>query len=112
MRIDGALLVIDVQVGMFESRLISPVYNGVQLLTNVKALIEQARSWRVPVIYVQHRGGSGHPLEYGTNGWQIHPAISPGAGDVVVQKQTPDSFYQTTLRQELEAKKVKKFAHV
>jgi nicotinamidase-related amidase len=112
MRIDGALLVVDVQVGMFESRLISPVYNGDQLLTKIKELIEKARSFRVPVIYVQHSGGHGHPLEYGGSGWHIHPTISPSDGDLVVEKRTPDSFYQTTLRQELEAKKIKKLTLV
>jgi len=106
------LLVVDVQVGMFDSPLISPVYGGEQLLTKVNDLIERARSFRVPVIYVQHSGGSGHPLEHGTRGWQIHPIISPSDGDLVVQKQTPDSFYHTSLQQELEAKRIKKLTLV
>lgn len=112
MRIDGALLVIDVQVGMFESPLISPVYNGKQVLTKIKDLIDRARSFQVPVIYVQHSGGGGHPLEHGTSGWQIHPMIAPSDGDVVVHKQTPDSFYNTALQQELDLKKIKKLTLV
>ncbi len=112
MKVDGALLVVDVQVGMFESRLIPPVYNGDQLLTSVKDLIEKARSFQVPIIYVQHNGGSGHPLEHGTSAWKIHPMIAPSDGDVVVQKQTPDSFYDTSLQQELDAKKIKKLTLV
>jgi len=103
-----ALLVIDVQMGMFDGRRISPVPGGELLLERIGRLIARARSAKVPVIYVQHCGDHGHPLEPGTPGWKIHHAIAPGPGDMVVQKATPDSFHETDLQDKLEALGVKK----
>lgn len=51
MKIDTALLVIDVQVGMFPET--DPVYDGDGLLERVSCLIAKARACHVPVIYVQ-----------------------------------------------------------
>lgn len=94
-----ALLVIDVQNGMFQKDNI--VHNGEKLLQNLKGLITQARFTETPVIYVQHNAPAGKPLEYGTKGWQIHPQIAPEARDIIIQKNTPDSFFRTTLADEL-----------
>lgn len=105
---DRALIVIDVQVGMFESPLIPPVYNGQELLAKVSDLIRKARSAGVPIIYIQHNGGKGHSLEQGKAGWFIHPSIAPMEGDVVIQKQKSDSFYNTRLQEELEKRDIKK----
>jgi nicotinamidase-related amidase len=102
MSIDIALLVIDVQVNMFAEP--DPVYRGNELLTCIRSLLEKARSAQVPIIYVQHGSERrGHPLEIGTAGWHIHPAIVPQEGDIIVQKRMPDAFYATTLQQELQA---------
>src|SRR5262245_52137198 len=103
---DTALLIIDVQKGMFSED--DPVYDGENLLTKLNTLITQARAAGTPVIYVQHNGSSGDPLEPGTEGWPIHPAIEPADGEPVVGKWTPDSFHETSLQQELEARGIKK----
>jgi nicotinamidase-related amidase len=101
-----ALLVIDVQKGMFAAD--NPVYQGEQLLATIGDLIGRARTQAVPVIYVRHNGGPGHPLHPEGAGWPIHPAIAPAANELVVDKREPDSFYETTLRQELETRSIKK----
>jgi nicotinamidase-related amidase len=104
---DTALLVIDVQVGMFAKD--DPVYQGDILLAKISGLIEKARQAEIPIIYVQHGSErKGHPLELGTPGWEIHPAIAPQEGDVIIQKSMPDAFYKTSLQQELEAHSIKK----
>jgi nicotinamidase-related amidase len=103
---DTALLVIDVQKGMFAED--DPVYQGAGLLATIGDLLAKARSAEVPVIYVQHNGGPGHPLEPGSEGWPIHPAIAPAAGEPVVGKATPDSFHETTLQAELDARGITK----
>lgn len=95
--IDKALLVIDVQVAMFDE----PVYRGEELLRTIGGLIAKARAANLPVIYVQHCTGPEEPLVPGTRGWQIHPAIAPVAGDPIIQKQHSDSFLETTLQEEL-----------
>lgn len=96
-----ALLVIDVQRAMFDEAY--PVYEGEALLERLQSLIARARAAGVPVIYVRHGEGPGEPLAVGTDGWQIHPAIGPEAGERVIDKQTPDSFHETGLQAELAA---------
>ena len=94
-----ALLLIDVQNCMFNPA--EPVYNSETLLTNLTNLIDRARAAETPVIYIQHCGPVGAPHAPGEPGWEIHPAIAPQSGELIVQKTTPDSFYQTTLKDEL-----------
>ncbi|CAG7659203.1 isochorismatase family protein [Paenibacillus allorhizosphaerae] len=57
-----ALMVIDVQVGMFHEN------NSDVLLRNIKLLTEQARSSKTPIIYIQHSARPGRALEHGTPG--------------------------------------------
>ncbi|WP_102262431.1 cysteine hydrolase family protein [Mesobacillus jeotgali] len=94
-----ALVIIDVQNGMFLEG--ESVFNGGELLKGIKALITQARSAKIPVVYIQHNETPGYPLENGTYGWEIHSEISPEEGDIIIQKDTPDSFLKTSLEQEL-----------
>ena len=101
-----ALLIIDVQLGMFENPLMPPVYGGEALLEKIDSLLSGARAAQIPVMYVQHNGGGGHPLQVGSVPCQIHPGIQPQEGEVVVQKTTPDSFQDTVLQQALEARNI------
>ena len=94
-----ALLVIDVQNGMFQEG--NVVYKGDVLLKNLKGLIGRARSSMTPIFYIQHNASAGHPLEYGTKDWEIHPEIIPNDQDIIIQKTTPDSFFNTTLDDEM-----------
>jgi nicotinamidase-related amidase len=105
---DAALLVIDLQVGMFNGERIAPIHAGEALLARVQVLLSRARASGTRVVYVRHAGRSGHLLEHGTPNWRIHPAIAPLAGEVIVDKRTPDSFHQTTLMDELAATGVKR----
>ncbi len=94
-----ALLIIDTQVGLIE-----PAYQGFSVLEQIRTLLDKARAARVPVIYMQHDGPQGSDLEVDTSGWHIHPSIAPQEGEPVVRKRASDSFYQTTLAQELETR--------
>lgn len=95
-----ALLVIDVQRGMFPEN--DPVHAGDALLLKLQDLQSKARSCGVPVIYVQHNEGAGEQLETGTPDWEIHPSIAPHEGEDVIQKFTPNSFHETELQRILE----------
>ena len=97
-----ALLIVDVQVGMFESAIIPPVHGGNELLIRIASLISKARAAELPIFFMQHNGGKGHPLEAGTAGWTIHPAVAPAERDVVIQKLTSDSFKDTPLQHQLQ----------
>ncbi len=100
------LLIVDVQRGMFENASLPPLPQGREVIEKIQKLTARARSRSIPIIYVQHCGGIGHPLETGTDGWEIHPAIAPRTDDVVVQKATPDSFHNTNLKAELDSRNI------
>src|SRR6266545_5764309 len=101
-----ALLVVDVQVGLIEGP--NPVYQGAAVLERIAGLIAGARAAATPVIYVQDQDVGG----VGTPEWQIHPAVAPAAGEVVVGKAWRDSFQETSLQQELAARGVTRLAIV
>jgi nicotinamidase-related amidase len=101
-----ALLVIDMQVCNFEES--APVYGSSELLSKISSLIARSRAAGVPVVYVQHCGPEGAIDEPGTLGWEIHPAVAPIEGDMVIQKRHPDAFQDTNLQHELESKGVEK----
>ncbi len=105
---DIALIIIDMQVGAFDGSLIPPVSKSEKLLLNVIQLIKKARKAAIPLIFVQHRGEKGHPFEHGTNGWQIHPSLGITDEDYLIQKYTPDSFYNTDLHETLNSENIKR----
>jgi nicotinamidase-related amidase len=98
-----ALLVIDVQLGLFQKP--TPIYRASALLANINALIGRARQAAIPVIYVQHCNDSF--LQKDSPGWQLHPDLSPPAvGDLRIYKRHGSAFEDTPLEQELEARHV------
>jgi len=105
---DTALIIIDMQLGVFGGFTIPPVSDADQLLSNISHLIEKARQEAIPIIYVQHSGEIGHPLERDTNGWDFHPKLDITDRDLVVHKTTPDSFYNTDLQTILRSKYIRK----
>lgn len=90
-----ALVVIDAQVGLLEGTF--EVHAPQAVIDNIALLIERARSLRVPVVFVQHDGDQGGPLEPESDGWAIHPRLMPTAGETVIRKRASDSFYETNL---------------
>lgn len=102
MATNSTLLIIDTQVGVIEN-----AHEKERMLENIKALLTQARERQVPVVYVQHEEPQGYQLEAGTPAWQIHPSIAPREGEPIVHKQSPDSFYDTTLQEVLQARDIK-----
>lgn len=103
---DIALVVIDAQVNMFAAG--ESVFAGDEILRKLGELIARARAKGVPIVYVQNNGGESDPDRPGTPGWQIHPAVAAGPGDMVVQKHTPDAFHETTLQDALDARQVRR----
>ena len=97
----SALLIIDIQEGMFSIPGFD-VHEPRAFLARVAGLIERARVAGIPVIYVQHLGAEGSPLEAGTDGVAIHATIAPRAGELVVRKEESDAFLRTELQAELD----------
>ena len=102
MSTDTALVVIDVQVGLIEE-----AYRCNEVLASINILLSKARATGTPIIYVQHDEPHGYPLEVGTPAWEIHSAIAPQEGELIVHKRASDSFHATSLQQDLEARGIK-----
>jgi nicotinamidase-related amidase len=100
----NALLIIDVQVGLVE---LIPAEIRSSVLSRIKTLLSRARAAGLPVIYIQHEGPKGHPLETHTKGWEIHPSIKPLGSEAVVRKRESDSFFETPLQEELKKRGIK-----
>jgi nicotinamidase-related amidase len=98
-RSHSALLIIDVQVGLVK---LIPAEIRAGVLSRIETLLSRARASGTPVIYIQHDGPRDHPLETHTKGWEIHSSIKPLDSESVVRKRESDSFFETTLQQELE----------
>jgi nicotinamidase-related amidase len=92
-----ALIVIDVQ-----NAIVDGAYRPAELLANVADMIRRARAAGAPVVYLQHCHTAYAPMMKGAEGWAIHDAVAPDAGDTVVEKSASDGFDGTSLKVELE----------
>jgi len=64
-RTNTALLVIDVQQGLFQKS--NPIYKADEFLNKINALVEQAHNAGAPVFYVQH--SNQRDLIQGSEAW-------------------------------------------
>lgn len=105
---ETALLIIDLQNDYFPG--------GAMELEGADAAAEKAsralkshREKKLPIIHVRHlstRPGSTFFLP-GTKGAEIHASVSPEAGETVVEKNFPNSFRATGLKEILEKQQIK-----
>lgn len=95
----AALLVIDVQRGLFEAT--PPPDEADAVLERINGLTRRARAAAVPVVFIQHEV-DGTPLQYGSDPWQLDSRLEVHPGDSRVRKTTPDSFLRTDLASVLE----------
>ena len=77
-----------------------------RILSNITALLSKARSSGMPVLFIQHDGPKGHPIEAETAAWAIHPSILPLRGEPVIRKKASDSFFETRLAEELQTREI------
>jgi nicotinamidase-related amidase len=87
-----ALLIIDVQLGLFDGA--QPVYDGLALIGRINTLAQRARRAGVPIVFIQdHDVGAPD-----SSAWQLHPALDAQPADLYIRKPYSDSFYQTALQ--------------
>lgn len=101
-----ALLVIDLQNDYFPKGKF-PLWNTVQVLSNIKAAIEKANAQNIAVIHIKHEAapekGIAPFFNQGSEGVEIHPEIMAVApNSEVVVKTYADSFEQTNLEEVLQ----------
>jgi nicotinamidase-related amidase len=104
-----ALLVIDVQNDYFPGGKFE-LEGADAAAAKVRAAQDHFRRAGLPVIHVRHESlkpQAGFFLP-GTPGADIHPLVRPLTGEAVVLKHFPNSFRETTLKAELDARGIKR----
>jgi len=105
---DTALVVIDIQNDYFPGGAME--LEGAEAAgTKAGAAIRHFRERKLPVIHVRHRSvrpGATFFLP-GTRGAEIHASVQPIAAETVIEKNFPNSFRNTGLKDLLEKQSVK-----
>ncbi|MFK8328712.1 cysteine hydrolase family protein [Pseudomonas sp. BJa5] len=90
-----ALIVIDVQHGLFRS---SPAPASAEsVIHRINGLTRRARLQGAPVIFVQHEATGGEYFRHGSAEWALDAGLVTCDTDQLVRKTTPDSFLRTDL---------------
>ena len=97
-----ALLVIDVQRGLFDAE--PRPFEADAVIARINALTARARAANVPVVLVQHQSAS---LPAGSDAWRFAAELHVDPRDTVVPKTTPDAFLRTDLEERLVAWQVR-----
>jgi nicotinamidase-related amidase len=101
-----ALLVIDMQVGLFEGD--APRHDADGVVRRINAVAAAVRAMGGIVIFVQHDDPPGGILEPGSDGWKLLPTLVRTDRDLLVRKRACDSFYESALPGLLERHSVKR----
>ncbi len=95
----SALLVIDVQRGLFDKE--PRPYEADAVVDRINSLTARARAAGIPVVFVQHERQTG-TLAFGSDSWQLARRLVVEQNDTKLRKTTPDSFLRTELGSLLE----------
>lgn len=100
-----AVLVIDVQVGVFETDP-APLDKG-GVLARINQVTTAARAAGASVIFLQHDGDPREKwLTPFTADWELHPTLRIERDDRVIRKTACDGFYRTELEDHLRGKAI------
>jgi nicotinamidase-related amidase len=94
-----ALLVIDVQRGLFDRE--PRPFEAAAVIERINELTHSARKAGTPVVFIQHER-DGSPLAFESDNWSLALGLLAESGDRRVRKTTPDSFLRTDLQALLE----------
>ena len=102
-----ALLIIDVQQGMFSVPGMEP-HDGEGVVARLAALLARARADGLPAFFVQHNGTEpGHPLAEDGPGFPFRPELAPLAHETVIVKRQCGAFHDTDLEERLRAQNIR-----
>ena len=91
-----AVLVIDLQIGLFKEDGKPFDFNGV--IERINKITSRARKGNLPVIFIQHEK-TGSALEFNSTEWNLVPDLHTETSDLSVRKTTPNSFIKTNLNE-------------
>ncbi|MHA2358329.1 MAG: isochorismatase family protein, partial [Candidatus Heimdallarchaeaceae archaeon] len=86
-------VVIDVQLGLFTGD--KSIYKAEELLENINSLTGDARTAKIPIIYIQHINKG--DLKEGTEGHKIHPELKQQKEDLLYKKTVSSMFEETDI---------------
>ncbi len=95
------LLVIDMQVGLFEG---TARFDADGVVRRINDLARAVRAKGGAVVFIQHEDEG--DFAHGAPGWQLLPALDTRREDVYVRKTACDSFYRSDLDKALRERKV------
>ncbi|EGU56105.1 isochorismatase hydrolase [Vibrio nigripulchritudo ATCC 27043] len=95
----SALVVIDVQQALIEPE--PKPYEAYEVIERINTASEWARRNDIPVIFIRHEAPDSI-VERHSPGWQVHEKLIQAASDKYVNKNTPDSFNNTELKEVLD----------
>jgi nicotinamidase-related amidase len=96
----AAVLIIDVQVGLFCTT--PPPFEASEVIARINSVVSKARAAGVPVIFVQNDGPpQGNWLVPNTADWQLHSELDRHENDAIIRKTTGDAFYCSDLERTL-----------
>lgn len=100
-----ALLIIDMQIGCFSPY--TSRYDTFGIISRINSLSEKFRQKYYPVIFIQHDGTRENELFPNTDDWALLPELIKLQYDIYINKTANDSFYMTTLQENLSNLKIR-----
>lgn len=103
-----ALILVDIQNDYFPGGKMELTHMNKAAL-NARAVLDSFRAKSLPIYHIQHisnRPGATFFLP-GTEGVKINEQVAPLASEPIIQKHYPNSFRETTLLSDLQAKGIK-----
>jgi nicotinamidase-related amidase len=96
------LLIIDIQRDYFPGGAY-PLVDPEAAAESARRVLERFRDAGDPVIHMKHVWDAPDAvfMRPGTEGIEIHPAVAPADGELVLEKENPNSFLGTPLEEEL-----------
>ena len=96
------LLIIDIQRDYFPGGAY-PLVEPEAAAEAASKVLESFRASGDPVIHMKHvwDAPDAEFMRPGTEGIEIHPAVEPADGELVLEKESPNSFLDTPLEEEL-----------
>jgi len=102
-----ALILIDIQNDYFSNGAFE-LHEMEQAAQNAKMLLENFRQAGSPIFHIRHESLAENASFFlpDTDGAQIHASVAPQAGETVILKHRPNSFFETTLLENLKAQNI------
>jgi nicotinamidase-related amidase len=93
----AAVIVIDLQTGMFDGVAEPVLHDADALVQRARAVLDWARRTRRKVAFVRHDGPAGDSLAPGAPGWPIWPALGQAEHEPTFAKSVGDAFSNAAL---------------